>query len=156
MSEFTDWLDTTVRALGYRNDADFARALGVDQSVVSRWRTGSQPSVGHLGTIGRVLGIALEPLLVLSGYCEPSAVRNAGAPITAAQRTIDAADLDKQTKQRLREYWASRMDEEHRQLSVVISALHERPSSATLISWLVSLASTDRAVAAAALFGEAV
>jgi transcriptional regulator with XRE-family HTH domain len=157
MSEFTDWLDTTVRALGYRNDAELARALDVDQSVVSRWRTGSQPNVSHLGKIGQILGIALEPLLVLSGHCEPSMVRNPNMLITAAERTIDAADLDKKTKQQLRDYWTSRMDEEHERLGQIIAVLGEHPrrKADELLHWLVAFAATTRATAAAHLFREA-
>lgn len=51
--------------------ADFARLVGVNESVVSRWLSGqSQPSVSHLRAVARRTGARLPHLLVVAGHVE--------------------------------------------------------------------------------------
>ena len=156
MSAFTDWLDATLPALGYRNDADFSRALGSSQSNISRWRKGSQPEISHLVTVGEVLGVGLETLLVLSGYCPSTAVRKPDPPraLTAAEADIDGCSLSVPMKDRVREYWTRRMDEERRHLGRIIDQLGEHPRQrrTDALSWLVEMTATTRAADALEIF----
>lgn len=77
-TEFSAWLDATSKAIGFRTNTALANALGVPQPTVSRWKSGSQPSVDHLVKVSRLVGIHLEHLLVLAGYMD--AEPNAQAP----------------------------------------------------------------------------
>ena len=48
-SPFIDWLNGMSRAYGYARDADLARALGLQQATVSRWRRqGARPSANNI------------------------------------------------------------------------------------------------------------
>lgn len=118
-SSFARWLAEMSRALGYTREADLARALGLPQSTVLRWRKGSRPSVGHLVRLSRVLKTELEPLLVLSGHVdadlgvdvlarppEPPSLR------TETVRRIEEANLPEDMKMILRRYWDKRLSEE--------------------------------------------
>ena len=43
---------------------EFAKAVGVDQTTVSKWETGrSKPRVGELSKIAKVCGITVDELL---------------------------------------------------------------------------------------------
>lgn len=43
---------------------EFAKAVGVDQTTVSKWETGrSKPRVGELSRIAKVCGVTVDKLL---------------------------------------------------------------------------------------------
>lgn len=43
---------------------EFAKAVGVDQTTVSKWETGrSKPRVGELSRIAKVCGVTVDELL---------------------------------------------------------------------------------------------
>lgn len=43
---------------------EFAKAIGVDQTTVSKWETGrSKPRVGELSRIAKVCGVTVDKLL---------------------------------------------------------------------------------------------
>lgn len=116
---FPRWLADMSRALGYAREADLARALGLPQSTVSRWRKGSRPSVEHLVRLSRVLKTELEPLLVLSGHVDADIGVDVLArppeppsPRTETVRRIEEADLSEEMKVILRQYWDKRLVEE--------------------------------------------
>lgn len=120
---FSDWLTTTTRALGYARDSDVARALQIDQSIVSRWRKGSQPSVKHLDRISDLTGTPLEPLLVLAGYLHPSRARHGKTlkpAATPGERMINEAQIDEQEKPIFRRYWEVRSAEEKDRLAKLL------------------------------------
>lgn len=129
-SSFIDWLTAMTRALGYNRDSELARALQVDQSIVSRWRKGSRPSVEHLARVSALTGTPLEPLLVLADYVSASAVRNATvpeppAPTTPGERVIKEARIPDVLKNELRGYWSHRMREERARLSNLVQILEQ-------------------------------
>lgn len=64
---FSKWLDSIVPAV-FENDAELARALGVSQSYVTRWRKGTVPSVPSLRKLHKVTGTSIEVLLKIAGY----------------------------------------------------------------------------------------
>jgi transcriptional regulator with XRE-family HTH domain len=64
---FSSWLDSIIPAV-FKNDAEFARRLGVNQSYVHRWRRGVQPQVPALMKIARLTGTDIETLLRIAGY----------------------------------------------------------------------------------------
>lgn len=72
-SEFALWLDMTASAMGFKNDAALAKALGINPSSISRWKSGMQPRVSHLAKVSEIFGVDLKPLLVISGHLEAKA-----------------------------------------------------------------------------------
>lgn len=82
-SEFGEWLGVTSKALGFKNNSAFARAIGVNQANVSRWSNGqSIPTVDHLVKMSDLFGIDLKTLLAMSGHITPEqANRSESAPL---------------------------------------------------------------------------
>lgn len=66
-SEFPDWLRQELMQRGWRQ-ADFARATGVDVSMISRWLHGRRPDPGSLERVAETLGLDLDGLLSMAGY----------------------------------------------------------------------------------------
>lgn len=64
---FSSWLDSIIPAV-FKNDAEFARKLGVDQSYVHRWRRGVRPQVPALIKMAKVTGTDVGTLLMIAGY----------------------------------------------------------------------------------------
>jgi len=64
---FAFWLDSMIPAM-FPNDAAFARALGVDQSQVHRWRRGVVPQAPALMKMAKLTGTAIETLVQIAGY----------------------------------------------------------------------------------------
>lgn len=64
---FSSWLDSIIPAM-FKNDAEFARQLGVNQSYVHRWRRGVRPQVPALAKIARLTGTEIGTLLMVAGY----------------------------------------------------------------------------------------
>jgi transcriptional regulator with XRE-family HTH domain len=52
----------------FKNDAEFARALGVQQAYVHRWRGGVKPQIPMLLKISKVTGTSVETLAEIVGY----------------------------------------------------------------------------------------
>lgn len=130
---FSEWITSTGSALGYTNSASLARALNIQQSTISRWKTkNSQPSVEHLSRISQLFGVDLKVLLVLAGYIEavpPSPDELRAAPRrTRAEEMIGEADLDPHLEEFVREYWSARMEEEHARLAGMIDFAKEAAS----------------------------
>jgi transcriptional regulator with XRE-family HTH domain len=124
--QFIDWLTGMTRALGYSRDADLARALGIDQSIVSRWRRGSRPSVEHLARVSTLTKTQLEPLLVLAGYVSADAVRQAEVPeppaaVDPAERMIWEAPIDDTEKPAFMRYYQRRIEEERQRLAKLLA-----------------------------------
>lgn len=118
--QFATWLEATAQALGYTSDSALAKALSVEQSTVSRWKTSAtaRPSIDQLLKIGKLFGIRLEPLLVLSGHAPADAVGVSelpAQPTSAAERQI--VDADPEVQELLRQYWGARMREEEIRLA---------------------------------------
>lgn len=132
---FGEWLTAMTRGLGFRQDAQIARALNVSPSTVGRWRRGSRPSVQELVTISRAFGVGLEPLLVISGLVERSELSNGQPPkppqpVSVATRHILDAPIGDAAKTRLFDFWEARMDEEHERLYQLIDEFRQSKADA--------------------------
>jgi transcriptional regulator with XRE-family HTH domain len=68
---FSSWLDSIIPAV-FKNDAEFARKLGVNQSYVHRWRRGVRPQVPALMKMAKLTGTDIGTLLMIAGYDEES------------------------------------------------------------------------------------
>ncbi len=66
-SAFARWLDSVIPAV-YRSDAALAKAVGVDRSMVGRWRRGATPQATSLIRLADATGTSLETLFRISGY----------------------------------------------------------------------------------------
>jgi transcriptional regulator with XRE-family HTH domain len=64
---FADWLREELRRREW-SQSDFARRADVYDSVVSKWLSGTRPSVELVDRVADVLGADLVPLLVMTGY----------------------------------------------------------------------------------------
>jgi transcriptional regulator with XRE-family HTH domain len=67
---FAHWLDAMIPAK-FRNDAEFARQLGVRQAYVFRWRRGVRPQLPMLLKISKLTGTSVETLAEIAGYQAP-------------------------------------------------------------------------------------
>lgn len=66
-SAFPVWLRQELTQRGWRQ-ADFARATGVDVSMISRWLHGRRPDPASLERVAETLGLDLDGLLSMAGY----------------------------------------------------------------------------------------
>ena len=73
-SSFARWIDSIIPAL-FENDAALARAVGVNQSTVLRWRRGTAPQVPALYTLAEVTGTDIATLLKIAGHGRPASGR---------------------------------------------------------------------------------
>ena len=64
---FIEWLREEMRRREWRQ-ADFARAAGIDVSMVSRWLRGRRPDPASLERVATALGMDLDALLTLAGH----------------------------------------------------------------------------------------
>jgi transcriptional regulator with XRE-family HTH domain len=64
---YSAWSLEEMRRREWRQ-ADFARAAGVDVSMVSRWLQGRRPDPGSLERVAAALGADLDALLTLAGH----------------------------------------------------------------------------------------
>jgi transcriptional regulator with XRE-family HTH domain len=68
---FVTWVREELERRGWRQ-ADFARAAGVDVSLVSRWLRGRRPDPVSLERVAVSLGVDLDLLLTLAGHRPPA------------------------------------------------------------------------------------
>jgi transcriptional regulator with XRE-family HTH domain len=61
------WLDSVIPAL-YKSDAALARAIGVDRSLVGKWRRGATPQPRALVRLADATGTSVEALSRIAGY----------------------------------------------------------------------------------------
>jgi transcriptional regulator with XRE-family HTH domain len=71
-SSYKEWLREEMRRREWRQ-ADFARVVGVDVSMVSRWLQGRRPDPASLERVAAGLGVDLDALLTLAGHRPRSA-----------------------------------------------------------------------------------
>lgn len=69
---YMEWMREEMRRRGWRQ-ADFARAVDVDVSMVSRWLHGRRPDPASLERVAAALGVDLDALLTLAGHRPHSA-----------------------------------------------------------------------------------
>jgi len=69
---YREWM---LEEMGRREwrQADFARAAGIDVSMVSRWLQGRRPDPASLERVAAALGVDLDALLTLAGHRPRSA-----------------------------------------------------------------------------------
>ena len=64
---YSAWMLEEMRRREWRQ-ADFARAAGVDVSMVSRWLQGRRPDPASLERVASALGVDFDALLTLAGH----------------------------------------------------------------------------------------
>src|SRR5918999_713940 len=79
---YSAWMLEEMRRREWRQ-ADFARAVGVDVSMVSRWLQGRRPDPGSLERVASALGVDLDALLTLAGH-RPRSPRDDDPGVAAA------------------------------------------------------------------------
>lgn len=121
--EFAAWLISTGRALGYTTNTALAKAIGVPQPTVSRWKGGSKPSVEHLVKISELFGVELKTLLVLAGYMQGDVGKALRPPRSQGDRIIDEMSAPQAYKEDLRAFWQQREAEELDRLRVLAEGL---------------------------------
>lgn len=90
---WADWLTERMRATGFGSNSDLARATGVPDSVISRWRTsGTTPSIAQLRRLGDALQVSLLELLVAAGHltADEAGVTAFTVPVRVARSTLEA------------------------------------------------------------------
>lgn len=76
------YLKAAMDAAGYAKASDLARALGVNDSVVSRWMRGqSQTEIASLRRLSKLLKRPLPELIVAAGHAEPEEMRMTSRPV---------------------------------------------------------------------------
>lgn len=86
-----------MQATGFEANSDLARATGVPDSVISRWRTsGTTPSIAQLRRLQSALQVSLVELLVAAGHisAEEAGVTAFTPPVRVARGTRDAIRHD--------------------------------------------------------------
>jgi len=79
-TRFTFWLNRTMESRGY-SQADLARAVGVADAQVSRWRRGQVvPNVRSLQRLADTFGVPRATLDTLAGYPSGEALDEADDP----------------------------------------------------------------------------
>ncbi|KDE14918.1 helix-turn-helix domain-containing protein [Rhodococcus aetherivorans] len=104
MTRFSEWFDTLYRERGYETDAAAARAIGVQQSLIRRWREGSAPSVDNLRKISYALAVPMQQVMIAAEYLTPdeAAVVTVPAPL----ESVPSAQLIGELVRRLAAYEA--------------------------------------------------
>lgn len=102
---WAEWLGERMRVLGYEGNSDLARATGVPDSVISRWRTtGTTPSIGQLRRLQSALQMSVVELLVAAGHltADEAGVTSFTVPARVFRGTRDAIDQDQELDDDLR------------------------------------------------------
>jgi transcriptional regulator with XRE-family HTH domain len=71
-SSYSAWMRGEMQRRQWRQ-TDFARAAGINVSMVSRWLRGRRPDPTSLEKVAAALGIDLDALLTLAGHRPPAA-----------------------------------------------------------------------------------
>lgn len=96
-ASWADWLAARMAATGFTANSDLARATGVPDSVISRWRTsGTIPSIGQLRRLCPALQVSLLELLVAAGHLtkDEAGVTTFSQPVRVPRTTLDAIRHD--------------------------------------------------------------
>ena len=83
--------------LGFASNSDLARASGVPDSAISRWRSnGTTPSIGQLRRLVPLLQASLLEMMVVAGHVTPdeAGLRDVHTPARQVRSTRQAIDLD--------------------------------------------------------------
>lgn len=102
---WAEWLGRRMAELGFSANSDLARAAGVPDSVISRWRTsGTTPSLTQLRRLQRPLNATLLQLLVVSGHLtvEEAQAREVAEPVRIARGVREAVLADPDLDEDLR------------------------------------------------------
>lgn len=94
---WAQWLGRRMAELGYGSNSDLARAAGVPDSVISRWRTsGTTPSLGQLRRLQGPLHATLLQLLVAAGHLTPeeAGTREVAGPLRVVRGVREAIMAD--------------------------------------------------------------
>ncbi len=91
------WLGGRMAELGYAANSELARASGVPDSAISRWRTvGTTPTIAQLRRLVGPLQASLLELLVAAGHLTraEAELREVVTPVRQPRGTREAIGLD--------------------------------------------------------------
>jgi transcriptional regulator with XRE-family HTH domain len=94
---WAEWLGHRMQVLGFEGNSELARATGVPDSVISRWRTSATtPSIGQLRRLQSALQMSLVELLVAAGHLsiDEAGITSFTAPTRVSRGTRDAISQD--------------------------------------------------------------
>lgn len=95
---WSSWLGARMRRQRLPTNRDLARASGVSDSVISRWRAdGTTPTIPQLRRLVAPLDVALLDLLIVAGHLDQDEVLETQVPEPAAgpaRRRADRLDPD--------------------------------------------------------------
>jgi transcriptional regulator with XRE-family HTH domain len=103
--QWAEWLGERMLVLGFEGNSDLARATGVPDSVISRWRTSATtPSIGQLRRLQSALQMSLVELLVAAGHltADEARVTSFTVPQRLSRGTRDAISQDQELDDDLR------------------------------------------------------
>lgn len=139
-NRFTAWLNMMMQQRGF-SQAELARAVGVGDAQVSRWRRGQVvPTVHSLQRLADTFGVPRAGLDRLAGY-PPSAPEGAGLE--------DAADLARQVERESYQAWYGQLLERQvpRDLWRVYAEACANLAEAMGASWQEALGRAQRELA---------
>lgn len=93
------WLGERMAYLGFATNSDLARAAGIPDSVISRWRTaGTTPLVEQLRRLSVPLQAPMLELLVAAGYLssEEAEVTEFAEPVRRPKDAREAIGMDEE------------------------------------------------------------
>jgi transcriptional regulator with XRE-family HTH domain len=96
-ASYAEWLSARMDALGFGANSELARASGVPDSAISRWRTtGTTPTIAQLRRLVGPLQASLLELLVAAGHLtrDEARLREVVTPVRQPRTTAEAIDLD--------------------------------------------------------------
>ncbi len=102
---WAEWLSERMHVLGFEGNSDLARATGVPDSVISRWRTtGTKPSIAQLRRLQAALQVSVVELLVAAGHltAEEARITSFTPPVRVSRGTRDAISQDRELDDDLR------------------------------------------------------
>ncbi len=96
-TDWAGWLSRRMAQLGFVANSELARASGVPDSAISRWRTsGTIPTVAQLRRLVPALQAGLLELMVAAGHlsAEEAELNEVTGPVREPRTTAEAIDLD--------------------------------------------------------------
>lgn len=99
--DFAAYLDRAIKAVDM-SAADLARAMGVSDSVISKWLRGTVPTIENLRLLAPVLRVPPMELFVVAGHVtlEEAGLSKAPAPPGPPATTEDAIRADPRLTER--------------------------------------------------------
>lgn len=110
---WSTWLGERMARLGFESNSDLARASGVPDSAISRWRiSGTIPTVVQLRRLCEPLQATIVELLVAAGHLDANEadLRVVSAPVRSPRSTREAIRIDPELTDDLKQLLEAQYD----------------------------------------------